>query len=157
MKKRSIVLLIALLGFSPLLPTTHLHAQTPAAEIAPAKKKEIEKLLELMGMTKLMTQMVDQMMTAMKGADNGVPDEFWVEFRSQVKVEELIGLMLPIYDKYYTLDDLKAVNAFYSTDVGKRMLTTMPQVMAEATEVGQKWGKAIGEKVAAELTKRKKT
>ncbi len=35
---------------------------------------------------------------------------------------KLVEKLIPIYAKYYTLEDLKAVNAFYATPAGQRML-----------------------------------
>lgn len=149
-----------MLGLWILLPAVSVRAQAEATEnkvIDPLKKKEIEKLLELTGVTKLMDQMADQMLTAMreqKTAD--VPEEFWDEFRKQIDTNELLTLLIPVYDRHYSLQDLKVVNAFYSTDVGKRMLATLPQVMTESMAIGQKWGEELGTKVGAQIAARKK-
>lgn len=121
-----------------------------------AKRKEIERLLELIGMSKIMEEMLDQMLTNLKNKENlGIPEEFWTRFRKSADIRELINLMVPIYDKHYTMEDLKVMNAFYSSDAGKRMLATMPQAMNEGVQVGQKWGEALAAKVAAELEKEK--
>ena len=120
------------------------------------KRKEIERLLELTGMGNIMEQMLDQMLASFQTKEiTGIPEEFWTRFRKGVNTNDLINLIIPIYDKYYTMEDLKVVNAFYSSDAGKRMIATMPQAMNEAVQVGQEWGESLAEKVAAELEKEK--
>ena len=137
-----------------LTSTVPLRAQSSLADIEPAKRKEIEKLLELTGMSKLMGQMMDQMFASMKAnGESEMTDEFLTRFRANVDTSELINQMIPIYDRHFSLEDIRSINAFYQTDAGKRMLASMPQVMADAMQVGQKWGQSIGEKVAEELKK----
>jgi hypothetical protein len=130
----------------------------PAAkvdEVDPAKRREIERLLELAGINQLMEQMMDQMISSFSKENIGIPKEFWVRFRKRLDIKELINLMIPIYAKYYTMEDLKAINAFYSSDAGKRMLANTPQATNEAMQAGQKWGEALAERVSAELEKEK--
>lgn len=43
-----------------------------------------------------------------------------------------------IYSKVYTDQEIELLLAFYDTPVGRKSLTTMPQVMAECMQVGQK-------------------
>lgn len=130
-------------------------AQTPAVD--PAKKAEINKMLELTGMNKLMDQMVDQMIASFQTntATQEIPKEFWDKFRAKVKVNDLIEEMIPLYDKHYSLEDLKAVNAFYSTPTGQRLLQSMPVVMQESMAIGQAWGAKLGQQVIEEIKKEK--
>jgi len=50
---------------------------------------------------------------------------------------------------------LKAVNAFYETPVGQRVLATTPLVMHESMQIGQTWGRNVAEKLLAELKEEK--
>lgn len=128
-------------------------AQTP--EIDPAKKAEINKMLELTGMNKLMDQMVDQMIASFQTntATQDISKEFWTKFRTKVDTKELIEKMIPIYDKHYSLEDLKVVNEFYATPTGQRLLQSMPVVMQESMAIGQAWGQELGQQVIAEIQK----
>jgi hypothetical protein len=51
------------------------------------------------------------------------------------------------------------VNAFYESPTGQKILSTLPQVMAESMKIGQEWGEKIGreaaEEIQAELKKKK--
>jgi hypothetical protein len=66
-------------------------------------------------------------------------------------VDELIQLMMPIYDKHLSLEDLKAANAFYATPAGKRLAEKTPVMTSEGFEVGRKWGEAKGRQIAQRL------
>lgn len=134
------------------------YASIAVAGISPEKRKEVEKMLELTGMEKLMTQMKGQMIAAFqKELPDGTQD-FWDRIKKKMDMHELIEKIIPVYDKYYTLEDLKAINAFYESSAGKKILATLPQVMQESMKIGQEWGERIGKQVVneAEAEARKK-
>jgi hypothetical protein len=145
MKKILLVLLIFIAGIS-----------MTRAEITPEKRREIQKLLQLTGMEKLMEQMKTQMISALRQQLPDAPGDFWDTFQQKFDTKELIEKMIPIYDKYYTVEDLQAINAFYGSPAGKKILSTLPQVMQEAMKVGQEWGKKIGEEAEKEVEARRK-
>ena len=123
---------------------------TARPDIPPEKRKEIEKLLTLTGVEKLMGQMETQMITSLKAQMPQVPELFWTKFQQKMNTRELVEKIIPIYDRYYTTEDIKAVNTFYETPAGQKLLSTLPQVMQEAMKVGQEWGEKIGRQAAEE-------
>jgi hypothetical protein len=120
------------------------------AEVTPEKRTEIDKLLRLTGMEKLMDQMKTQMIGSLKSSISEAPAGFWEKFSTKMDTRELIEKIVPIYDKYYTIDDLKAVNAFYSSPAGQKILGTLPQVMQESMKAGQEWGQKISQQANEE-------
>jgi hypothetical protein len=120
------------------------------AEISKDKRAEIERMLRLTGMEKLMDQMKSQMISGMKTQIKQVPAGFWEKFAQKMDTHELIEKIIPVYDKYYTLDDLKAVNAFYASPTGQKVLSNLPQIMKESMKIGQEWGQKIGQQAAEE-------
>ena len=125
-------------------------ASLSSAEIPPEKRKEIEKMLRLTGMEKLMDQMKAQMLSAYRAEFKEVPEAFWARFEQKMDMRELLEKIIPLYDKYYTLEDLKAVNTFYESKAGQKVLSILPQIMQESTAIGMDWGKKIGELAAKE-------
>lgn len=107
-------------------------------------------MLRLTGMQKLMDQMKSQMLTGLRNQMQDVPEEFWTRFEKKLDVNELIEKLIPIYDKYYSLEDLRAVNAFYASEVGQRLVATLPKITQESMAVGMEWGKRIGEQAERE-------
>lgn len=63
--------------------------------------------------------------------------------------------LMSIYDKYYTVEDLKAINAFYESPSGQKVLSTLPQIMQESMKIGQEWGSKIGAQAAEEIKQEK--
>src|SRR5690242_4523184 len=83
------------------------------AEISAEKRNEVEKMLRLTGMEKLVAQMKSQLIAAFQKQLPDVSQDFWDRFDKKMDMHELVEKIIPVYDKYYTLEDLKAVNAFY--------------------------------------------
>jgi uncharacterized protein len=121
------------------------------AQVNRDKEREIRKLLEATGTTKTMPQMMDQMIAEFRKALPNVPPQFWDDFRKEVNVDELIGLIVPVYDKHLSLEDVKAANAFFATPAGKRFAEKLPVMSSESFEVGRQWGEAKGRLVAERL------
>jgi hypothetical protein len=44
----------------------------------------------------------------------------------------LVDVYLPLYDKYFTEDDLNSLLNFYKSPIGGKMLTVMPQIAGDA-------------------------
>jgi N-glycosylase/DNA lyase len=138
MKKLTIAIIlngIALLGFSQ-----------DSAKIA-----SIRELLEVTGSGKLGVQAVQNMIASYRQNLPSVPEEFWNEFMKEVNTEVLTTMVIPIYDKYYSLEELNAIIAFYKTPIGKKVIATLPQIMQESMQAGQSWGKEVGEKAFNKL------
>ena len=116
-----------------------------------SKKEKIEKLLDVTGSGKMGAQVVQSLVPSFQRAHPDVPQQFWDDFAKAVKPEDLVALMVPIYDKYYTEEDIDQIIAFYNTPVGKKMISTTPMVMQESMAAGQAWGKQLAAKVAQQL------
>jgi hypothetical protein len=138
-------LLSLFLGLTLLLPSL---AQ---ADITPEKRAEIDKLLRLSGTDQQMGLVLDQMVAILQKSHPDAPLEFWVKFRTSANTHELLELIIPVYDKYYSLEDLKQINAFYESPSGQRMVQVSPEVMKESMQIGQQWGSKLGKQVAEEI------
>ncbi len=116
-----------------------------------SKQEKIKNLLELSGSGKLGAQMANYMVSRFKENYKTVPEEFWNEFSKEISSEELIKLTIPIYDKYYTEDDIDKLIVFYNSPIGKKLIATMPQVLQESMSVGKSWGEEISKKAIDRL------
>ncbi len=71
----------------------------------------------------------------------------------------MIDLILPIYSKHFTLEELEQLIAFNRTPLGQKVIAEMPMVMKESMSAGQEWGRQLGErayrKAEAERSKRR--
>lgn len=143
---------ICLLFIAPFLGSAQKAQPVKQTTTAnPAKAKKIKLLMETTGSGKLGVQMMDQMLSALKEQYPTVDKSFWDEFLKESKAEDIIELIIPVYDKYFTEADIDAMLVFYNTPVGKKTIATMPFIMKESMEIGEVWGTGIAEKVLAKL------
>jgi hypothetical protein len=80
-----------------------------------------------------------------------VPDAFWDSFVKEVRSDELIDLVVPIYDKYYTLEEIRDLTRFYQSPVGQKTIKVLPKLSAEAIDAGQEWGRIVADRAMRKL------
>ncbi len=114
-------------------------------------EKDIKELLVLTGSAQLGKQVASQMFDSFEKMYPQVPAEFWDEFKKEMKTDDLINLMVPIYKKYYTHDEIKDLIKFYKTPIGQKTISVMPSVTQDAMAAGQTWGQEIAMKVLEKM------
>jgi len=125
-----------------------------ASPAIPRKKQEaIKTLLKVTGMVKLANQMIGQMVDSYAKTMPSVQPEVWHRMKKQMSADELVGLMIPIYDKYYTQEDVDGMITFYRTPLGQKVISTLPEVSREGFQVGQEWGKKKSDEIVKQLRK----
>ena len=97
-------------------------------------------------------QMIDTLIPQYKKMLPDVPESYWIKVKKNVDVNELIDLIIPIYVKYYTDDDITKLIEFYESDIGQKMIKISPLMMQDSMDAGQAWGEKMGEKIIIELT-----
>ena len=128
-----------------------------ADPLTPEKSADIQKLLDITGSTKLAAQMGDAVMHQLMGMFAASNPDFpqatadkigkRISALMQAKAAEPNGLfaqIIPVYDAAFSDQELKQLIAFYGTDIGKKVVTVMPTVMAQSMAAGQKWGVSLG-------------
>jgi uncharacterized protein len=116
-----------------------------------AKQKDIRKLLKITGSGELGTQVMSQMIASMKKSMPQVPEKFWGDFMKEVHTEELIDLIVPVYDRNLNHDDIKELIRFYESPTGKKFVSVLPKITQESMVVGEKWGRELAQKVIVKL------
>ena len=118
------------------------------------KERDIRRLLELTGSTRLAEQVMDQLMTAFQQNAPGIEKEFWDGFRAEIDTEELVRMTVPIYDKHFTHEEIRELIAFYQTPLGAKLTEKLPAIAQESMAAGMEWGQELGQKVMAKLQAR---
>ncbi len=80
-----------------------------------------------------------------------IPAEFWVEFKKQITEDAFIQMIMPIYDKHFSHQEINELIAFYKTPIGQKSTKELPLVMQESMTAGQELGKRIGQNVVEKL------
>jgi len=88
-----------------------------------------------------------QMFTMFRSEYNDVPDEIWDDLEKEFNkttIDDLIDMLVPVYSKYLSIEDLQGLIVFYESPVGKKYAEKNPLIMQESILVGQQWGQKIG-------------
>lgn len=133
----------------------------PAAKVAPEKEAAIRKLFEIQGTRQSMGQVLAGMSANMKPMlskmlppgdyqDKLIP-LFFEKFQSKMKADDLIDLLIPVYDKYLSKEDIDGLAQFYQTPVGKKMVSVLPQLAVETQAAAMNMGQELGRKAMREV------
>lgn len=142
-----------------LLAPVALAGQQP--QPAPAQEADIRELLRVTGMTETvgrqMNQMADQLKPLLERSlppgerRHEIVETFTKKFLARANSEALLQQIMPIYSKYMSEDDVKAVIRFYKSPAGQRLLKVMPQMMQESSEAAKQWGDNLARQVMDEM------
>ena len=134
-----------------LLSSFSIYAQNTAAAPESQKIKNIRKIMALTGSGKLGVQVVQNMVSSFKTTYPNVDPSFWNDFLKEVTPDELVNLVVPVYDRNFTDEEIEGMLAFYSSPVGQKVLAKLPVVLQESMQVGQSWGQELSKKIMLRL------
>jgi hypothetical protein len=126
--------------------TAPAFAQTASSE--PASRDDVILYLRTMHSHDLMQKMMEaqsqsmqQMFRDQLGKDKGLPPDFEAHFKKVMAdlvkgmpVDEMTQAMIPAYQKHFTKGDIEAMNTFYSSPVGQKVLQELPVVTQEGMQ-----------------------
>ena len=138
-----------------------------ADDLTPAKRADIERLLEMTGAMRIGRQMaqasVQHMVQTLKQTHPGIPQKALDALPEEVAtvfeahIGAFVAQIVPVYHRYFTAEEVKGMIGFYSTDLGRKAISAMPGLMSESMVIGRSWGEslspAIAERVRARLKK----
>lgn len=97
------------------------------------------KMLEVSKSMDAMKQMAPQITAMVKQQAPNAPQEFWTELEKTMVTmyDQIIQAMIPVYQKYLTLEDIQAIIVFYETPVGKKLADANTKIAMEAMPIAQ--------------------
>lgn len=153
----SVLLLCIITIGQPARVVAQVSAPPDAAPaVDSAKLQLIKALLTESHTIDLMLQAIEAAAPAQRAANPAIPAAFFDRFLAAARARrgELGALLIPIYDRHFTADELRQLLAFYRTPLGQKLLTEQSAIAQEAMATGQQWGQRlgleIGQKMAAE-------
>ena len=135
-----------------------LTAPAAADNITPAKRADIEKLMRIIGpsppeATKQMSNLfIRQLSQELKASRPDLPAKTYRILSEEINqaVEECmtadggyLDMVVPIYDRHLSHEDIKGLLKFYQTELGKKMIKTYPLIFQESMALLQDWSKSI--------------
>jgi hypothetical protein len=131
-----------------------------------AFRKDIERLLDITGSSKMGVQMASmasgQILDAL-AKQSDIPPKA-IELAKAVLNEEfgkafegpdgLNGQIAGVYAKHFTHDEVRGLLAFYDTPLGRKMISVTPALLQEAGVVGQTWAEKNMPRIGAAVDAR---
>ncbi len=99
------------------------------------KKALILKFIDVFGTRKALSNNFEMML---KQIEKQKPDEAQ-KIRDRVRIDEIIERLIPVYERNFTSEDLKAFIAFYGSAEGQKLINTIPQLMKESVQESIKY------------------
>lgn len=125
-----------------------------ASKIDAGKEKDIRHLMDLTGSSSLAMQMMSEMETNMKPLMmNALPpgdyrekliDLFFAKFQEKADPEKLLALAIPVYDRYFSREEIRGLIEFYDTPLGHKAVAVLPKLMGDLQTEGRQWGEQLG-------------
>lgn len=121
------------------------------------KREDTKALLEVTGALKVGKAMseaiVNQMSQSIKQARPDIPAKVFTILADEVNSiiteemnakEGLIDLMVMLYHRHFTHQEIQGLLAFYQTPLGKKAGALAPVMSQEGFALGQRWGQSLG-------------
>tara|TARA_R110001583_G_scaffold195057_1_gene368866 strand:- start:1749 stop:2519 length:771 start_codon:yes stop_codon:yes gene_type:complete len=116
---------------------------------------KIIKMMDAMGANQQFEVIMDNMIDLEKEQfKTSISDEFWELFRTGIKTKgqnELYKLLIPIYKKHLSKDDIIGIIEFYKSDSGQSLLAKTPIIFEDSYAAGQEWGKLLVSEISKEI------
>ncbi len=126
---------------------------SPIAFSQDASEASVKELISKTGGAAMGNMMIDQMTAQFK--QMGLPEDVIKSIKDEIKVDELITELVPVYQKNFNEAEIKEIITFYDSPAGKKLVEKMPQIMQDTQPVAQKWGMKVGQKIQAKMQEKK--
>ena len=144
MKKLLVIVLLFFTGVSTLNAQAQPDAYT----------ETLREMMKVSGSLESFHAAIDQIFTMYKQEKTAVPDKFWDTMKAEfdsTSINDLTEMLTPVYKKRMSIEDLRAIIAFYNTPVGKKFAKETPGIMQESMQIGREWGMRIGKEMVSKL------
>lgn len=131
--------------------------------ITPQKEKDIHVLLSKMGEKSMPNEVADMMVyetirrerernpKMSKKIEHIISETIHKEAKELGNI--LISNLVPIYDKYYTHNEIRQLIKFFSSPIGLKYSSVLKPMMTDMIPINQKWSVIMSEKTLPKIIK----
>lgn len=133
-----------------------LFSSAASAAESSEKSKELDKLLKHLGYDDSLPRMLSSLSRIYRTtyAHLNLPSEVWDEVWREINYEDLRALSVKLYDDSLTIEEIKAANAFYESDVGRSYAKKVSDIGEKEFSAGREWAKQKFDSVVQRYQKR---
>jgi TonB family protein len=132
------------------------------ASVDPATVADIRRLLELSGATKMMSTIFNSFMVPIRAQllrdlpasedREKIADTFIKKMEDRASSKELVDLLIPIYAKHFSHEDIKVSLAFFESPSGQRFIQESPSYIQEVQDAASKhWNQIVIPELLVEM------
>jgi uncharacterized caspase-like protein len=116
------------------------------------KEQNIRRLLEITKAAELGAMAVNQQLDYLKTTlPAGVPPRVFEILKDEVNAVNFVELMIPIYDKNLSDDEVNDLVSFYESPLGHKMIQIMPVIFNEARVAGEQRGQEAAQRALTRI------
>jgi len=112
------------------------------------------KMIKLSGGEHSFNIVLEEIVSNAKEFRTDISEETWKEIEIELKQldkKELYDILIPIYERYFTIEEITEINLFLDTAAGKKFASTLPVLTTESMQAGKIWGITIAKKISHRL------
>ena len=126
----------------------------PSLPLHPATTEQIQKIVTLTHTTeRVQKMMLEQIAVQKKSGPQFFPAAFWDDMQGELTKIDWVKIAVPVYQRYFSVEEADAVIAFYSTPVGQKTLNSSMAASQELYTQGFSLGKEIGQRIGQKYSK----
>jgi len=132
-------------------------AEPPSTTSTISPEDLARQMIQATGGGDLGKQVMTQMIDAFRASNPKLPEAFWNEFLASVDPHQIEEMVVPIYVKNLTIEEMQAAIDFYSSPLGKSLIQKLPNIMQQSMAAGQEWGQHLAADAFDRITKYKQS
>ncbi len=120
-------------------------------EINQKKAEDIKKLVQLTRSSRFALQMLRKVIVKYQVSYPEIKDDYWLEFLEEADLNNLTELLIPVFDRQFSHDEIKELLIFYESPIGQKVTRMLPNMTVEIFMVGVQWVREVAEKIDERL------
>lgn len=132
------------------LNLSHIHSQTK--DKYSSIEEDIQTLFNLNGSKTAYITLMNNMINNFNKENKNDPE--WKAYSNifkETSVDELIEMLIPIYKKNFTHQDIKELIIFYKSPIGQKLANKSTIMTEESMNIGMKWGRRVHDKLKIQI------
>ena len=117
----------------------------------------LNKMFVVAGTEETYEIVITQMFNMLKQQYPNIDETIWNDIEKEFlksSMNDLVEMLAPVYAKYLNQDELQQIIEFYDSPVGRKLAESTPLITQESMQIGQEWGKKIGEEFVEKMEKK---
>lgn len=114
----------------------------------------VDKFMEVSGSRTTLKAQFPLIMNNLRKMLKDISDDVFAKIEAKFQVvflKQAVGFYAPFYERYYTLEGIKGLIAFYETDLGRKVARTNPSLSRDLFQAGEQLGLMVLQSVVEEL------